>query len=330
MIAWEQHFVDFMGTIPGGYGVLGILGGLVVLAPWVPKVLAAYRAFKKDRNDAKAAEIAKQKAEEEQRIEERLEDREFKKKISEIIDGLPGVSEKIAELAETSKTLAAAEINLKKSDEMLTRQITSLSDEMKKFDDVLDRLEEASSAGDKQLAETLKTESENLHNAISENAAAVQTISKELHTECKNLRIAIEGHDESIKQVSFNLDEKIKNLHVDIASNAGAVKVVSDNLRTVVDKVNVMVESDLDSFRNYLLSSYKKYVQDKQLLTKDEIELLCMGFKKYKKEGGNGWAEKLYYEILQCQTVDGVPAETIAKQFRYLVEKTEEDFKQDL
>lgn len=291
---WTQYFVNFMNSFPWGSIILGICGGIAVMSPVVLKVYKSYKEFIKERADEKKA-LADA---EEVRISDKLEEKAFRKKIWEVIDGLPLITDQIEGLVETTKVLVETEESLKTTNEVFKSQIVGINDDITKMAKSIEEIKEKSDSNDIFITTELSAKTETLHEAIKENAESMRVISENFATQSATMQEAL-------------------------AQNNEAINTISQKVHEVADKVDIIVECDLDSFRNHLLTCYTKYVQDHIIITKDEIERLCMWYNKYKKEGGNGWAEKIYYEILQCPSEDGVPAEDVARKFRYLVEKIE-------
>lgn len=249
---WAQYFAEFMENIPGGYAILGVIGGAVCLSPFIPKIISTIKTYKAAKAEEKKAAEERKKKEDEERLQQIVEEREFRKKVTTIMEVLPEMTNRINDLTDTAKILK--ETNEKSTDthDSLTKSIAALDEKVDKLDKKMGNIENSSSRGDEALRS-------------------------------------------SISQITIDL-------------------------QAVTGKVDMIIESDLDAFRNYLIDMYHRHVYDHEPMEKRDIELLCMKFKKYKREGGNGWAEKLYFEILQCDTTGGIRAEEIARQFHYLIE----------
>lgn len=249
---WTQYFVDLMNHIPGGYAILGIIGGGVIMFPFIPKITAAYKTFKQAKADEKKAEEDRKKQEDEDRLQQIAEEREFRRKVTEIMDSYPKMAEEITTLSEAALELKRTNKGLSNARNELADNITSLTKKVDKLGEDVARLEKASTVGDERLRKS--------------------------------------------------------------------INAIDTNLESVTKSVNMIIESDLDEFRGYLIDMHNEHVYGNKPLTKRDIEVFCLKFKKYKSEGGNGWAERMYYEILQSETEDGMRAEDVAKQFHYLID----------
>lgn len=253
---WTEYFVNFMNQIPGGYVILGLIGGGVVISPFIPKIVNAYRSFKKAKEEARQVEEDRKKKEDEERLEQIAEEREFRRKVTTVMDSFGEMAGRIEDLSETARELKSTSKELANANESLSKTLSDHIDTMDKKVDALsgkmEKLEIASQAGDERLR--------------------------------------------------------------------GDICGIHQNLETVTKQVGMIVESDLDDFRSYLIEMHNRHVYDHEPMTKRDIEIFCMKFKKYKAEGGNGWAEKMYFEVLQCPTVDGERAEDVAERFHYLID----------
>ena len=262
---WTQYFVDFMNGIPGGFAILGIIGGCVVISPFIPKITAAYRSFKKVKEDAKQEEADRKRREDEERLNQIAEDREFRRRVAEVIDSFSEMANRIDNLSETAKELKNTSKELVGANQSLSKTLSEHIDVMDKKVDILD-----------------------------------EKLGK-------------------IEFASANGDEKLRK----------SISDINDNLESVTKQVNMIVESDLDDFRSYLIDMHNRHVYAHEPMTKRDIELFCMKYKKYSNEGGNGWAKRLYFEVLQCETVDGEIAEEVAKRFYYLIDSVTKQRKED-
>ena len=250
---WTQYFVDFMNTIPGGFVILGVIGGAVAVSPFVPKVLSAYKSFKQTKADARQAEIDRKQKEDDERLEQIAEEREFRRRVTEVIDSFQDMAGRIEALSETAKDLKATSKELSTANSTLSTNIANMEKKVDGLDEKMSNIEKSSKSGDEKLRKSIED--------------------------------------------------------------------IKENLGSVTKQVKMIVNSDLDDFRSYLINMHNHHVYDHEPMTKRDIEVFCMKFKKYHAEGGNGWAEKMYFEILQCPTVDGERAEDVAKRFHYLIEK---------
>lgn len=99
-----------------------------------------------------------------------------------------------------------------------------------------------------------------------------------------------------IRNTSNTNDEEIvKNL----ASTNKAVTELSEKMESVNTQVSFMIESDIDEFRTHLMNCYTKYVINGEPLDRQTKQILKTKFKRYAKEGGNGWAAELMDELLK-------------------------------
>lgn len=108
---------------------------------------------------------------------------------------------------------------------------------------------------------------------------------------------ALERLQEDISEIrntsNANDDEIVQKL----ASTNQAVSSLADKMESMNTQVSLMIESDIDEFRTHLMNCYTKYVINQEPMDRQTKQILKTKFKRYTKEGGNGWAAELMDEI---------------------------------
>ena len=77
---------------------------------------------------------------------------------------------------------------------------------------------------------------------------------------------------------------------------------LSASLNDISEKVNLIIESDTDEFRIYLMNIYNEYTRGNKKIPLQLKQVLRTRFKRYRAEGGNGWAQSLMDEIMKLDT----------------------------
>ena len=311
---WEQLFTEFMSQVPGGYVILGNIGGGVVIAPFIPKIMAEIKKYKMAKAEEKEAAEEKRKKEEDERLEELLDEREFRKTVREVLENLPAMAEEVNALSKHGDLL----VEFERENEELRKNFAVMGEKLEHLSESNDTIlstynDRAKIAGNipemikkvDQLAEATQH--------LMELEDTTDAIRKDILDNVEKMGDRIKDMDNTIQRVGKSSEEGDIRLQ-------SAIQHVQTDLTGVTSKVDMMVESDLDDFRNYLIEMHDRHVRHGEPLTKREVEKFCMKYKKYRNEGGNGWGERLYYKILQCKTDDGEIAEEVARRFHVLID----------
>lgn len=109
---------------------------------------------------------------------------------------------------------------------------------------------------------------------------------------------------EKIEKLQSDLDELRKSsdtkdaeITQHLQTTTDTINTMQENMKDVSEKVGLIIDADVDEFRIYLMQCYNKYVIGNERMPRQEKQILKAKFKRYKSEGGNGWAESLMHEL---------------------------------
>lgn len=209
---WEEIFMAWLQSVPGGGTVIILIATVVVLSPVFKKLSTGFEEYKK------------QKAEKEkEKLQNMIAEKEFRENVNSIITKLPGLDERIEKMSSDVEALGGIKDTLVES---------------------VKELEKSSTREDKEIRKSL-------------------------------------GDTQEIVMSMFQ------------------------DVRGLSDKVDVMIRGDRDEFRAYIMRLYNEHVMRCDPMTPEDVEILRIRYKKYKRENGNGWAEEFYNKILGTESSDG-------------------------
>ena len=160
----------------------------------------------------------------------------------------------------------------KEEDRRFRQQVASIVDQIP---DIYNKINSVVSDMD-----NIVSTSREISNRNHELEETIQTINDKL----ENMSEITTTNDNKLSENSIKNREKIDHL-VDLM---GELNV----------KVRLLVDGDLDNFRMYLMQIYNQSIIGPTLLTKRDISIMKTKYKRYRAEGGNGWAKQMMEEII--------------------------------
>lgn len=107
----------------------------------------------------------------------------------------------------------------------------------------------------------------------------------------------VEEIEKSIRQLKQDSDRKDNELQSKLDITVNQVASLDSSMQKVSSNTDLMIESDLDEFRTYIMGCHTKYVVGREPLDRHTKQIMKTKYRRYKKEGGNGWAESLMEEL---------------------------------
>ena len=116
---------------------------------------------------------------------------------------------------------------------------------------------------------------------------------------CINMISDLKKDITNLKDLS---DKKDELLTQQLQETTKTMAELSASLNDISEKVNLIIESDTDEFRIYLMNIYNEYARGNKKIPLQLKQVLRTRFKRYRAEGGNGWAQSLMDEIMKLDT----------------------------
>ena len=116
---------------------------------------------------------------------------------------------------------------------------------------------------------------------------------------CINMISDLKKDITNLKDLS---DKKDELLTQQLQETTKTMAELSASLNDISEKVNLIIESDTDEFRIYLMNIYNEYARGNKKIPLQLKQVLRTRFKRSKAEGGNGWAQSLMDEIMKLDT----------------------------
>ena len=107
----------------------------------------------------------------------------------------------------------------------------------------------------------------------------------------------IEKLQTDLDELRKSSDSKDDEITQHLQTTTDTINTMQENMKDVSEKVGLIIDADVDEFRIYLMQCYNKYVIGNERMPRQEKQILKAKFKRYKSEGGNGWAESLMHEL---------------------------------
>ena len=136
-------------------------------------------------------------------------------------------------------------------------------------------------------------------NTVVSDMSGVLNTSKEISERNKELETTIDKINERLETIAQISDANDTKLSEDSIKNREKIDHLLDLMGELNIKVRLLVDGDLDNFRTYLMQIYNQSIIGPTLLTKRDISMMKAKYKRYRAEGGNGWAKRMMDEIIE-------------------------------
>lgn len=192
------------------------------------------------------------------------------------------------------------------------KQIRAYMDEQKKQKSEEEELKLKNIATEREFRKSVEntlekvpTLAEKLENLAS-NMSNFQSMKNEFNLSSTQFTDMFTGLTTRVNDLENTSNTQDNDIQKNIVAIMSSLDHVSTKMGGIEKKVDTLISGDLDEFRAYLLHIHTEVVIRKSVkMTYNEVEIVRLKYLKYRKEGGNGWAEKMYYELFNETTQDG-------------------------
>lgn len=128
---------------------------------------------------------------------------------------------------------------------------------------------------------------------------ALSALTDQINEEKKE-REALKGRlvkvEDNVSDMSKSTEATNKQVLELLNDHHDEIKLISEKVSEISQSIPMLIESDVESFRAYLIETYErcKLTNSINIYT---LQTLSKRFENYRREGGNTWAEALIGEI---------------------------------
>lgn len=140
--------------------------------------------------------------------------------------------------------------------------------------------------------------------SLTKDIEQLKSVSESYTLQASSLQTSIDTLANKVKNVSEESNEGDLRVATAVEQTQDMVRELSESVKSIRDNVDILIEGDTNEFRLYIMKRYTTFIHDQKPITRDDKQELRLKYEKYRKEGGNSWAEDMYNEILSLPIAD--------------------------